>query len=100
MEKLIDKMISKGTQDVTYKEIFELNGRKVKVEVKSDSYDFQCYARVKVLDLHNGWYVLYAIPHSEMKTRSGLYYVENWKDEKYFMEDVESLKKMAKELLN
>lgn len=100
MEKLIDKMVSKGTQDVTYKEIFELNGRKVKVEVKSDSYDFQCYARVKVLDVNNGWYVLYAIPYSEMKTRSGLYYVENWKNEKYFMEDVESLKKMAKELLN
>lgn len=100
MEKLLNKMVSMGIQDITYMEIFELNGRKVKVEVKSDAFDFQCYARVKVLDVNNGWYVLYAIPYSEMKTRSGLYYAKDGKDEKYFVEDVECLKKMAKELLN
>ena len=99
MEKLLNKMLSKGTQDITYTEIFEFCGKKVEIEIKSDSFKCQSFARVKVLDVNNGWYVLYAIPFSEMKTPSGLYYVNDGKDERHFSEDIKNLKKMAKALL-
>lgn len=106
MEKLINKTITKGTQEVTYTELFEMNGKKLKLVIKSDSFDFQCYAKVMVLKQDEGWFNLCDIHYSNMKTPDQLYYKYNRdekpsiEDEKYFAEDIKALKELAKQLLN
>lgn len=105
-EKLITKTISKGSQDIIYKEVFEVDNRKLNIEIKSDSYNDQCYARISVLKPDEGWYVLHSIHYSQMKTKSELYYIlpRNEKPgiefEKYFTDDIKELKRVAEQLLD
>jgi hypothetical protein len=94
--------IGKGRQDVNYSETLRIGDRKFRVRIKSDSYDFQCYARIEALDQAElKWNVVASIHHSAMKTRDGLAYVPNnsWNTPKWFKEDRDNLIDQVQDLL-
>ena len=74
------------------------------LELKSDSYRGQCYARASVLD-NLEWRVIYFIPHAEMRTPEGFCHYLPYRDtkapnaKKEFDKDIERLKKYISELL-
>jgi hypothetical protein len=100
--KRIDKEIGLDSSDAILKEIIKYNGISLKIEIRSNSYSFQCSARISALDTNEReWNIIHSIHHSNMKTPSKLYLKS--KDRailsKYFSEDRRKLINMAKELL-
>ena len=39
-DKILEKTLSKGSQDVSYREIFEYKGHKLRIRIKSDAFAF------------------------------------------------------------
>lgn len=74
--KVIKEEYSLGTQSAHFTKIIEGdNGLKIKIDIKSDSYDFQSYARVSVFNPQSvEWNILDSVPFSNMKTPTKLYY--------------------------
>lgn len=103
-EKTIEKITYKNDgQSIRHREIYEYKNLKIKLELESDSYDIQCYARASVLDGLK-WNIIYTIPHAEMKTEKGLAYKIPYRNngsaaESEFKDDVERLKKYIREIL-
>ena len=48
-ETTIEKITYKGSQSISFREIYKLDEKRIKLEIKSDSYDQQCYANLKVV---------------------------------------------------
>lgn len=103
--QVIETVISIGSQSIEYKEIIKYKGFKLRICIKSDSYDFQCFARIGLLkDLK--WEVLEYIPHSEMQTESQLKYRPAYRGEGYknaaseFLKDRNKLIETAISLLD
>lgn len=46
-EIIIEKITYKGSQSINFREIYKLDEKRIKLEIKSDSYDQQCYAMAK-----------------------------------------------------
>jgi len=102
-ETTIEKITYKGSQSVNFREIYKLEEKRIKLEIKSDSYDQQCYARAYILK-DEKWELIYSIPYSEMKTPNGLSHFLEYRNnaklaEKEFKVDVERLKKYIEEIL-
>lgn len=102
-ETQIEKITYKGTQSVSFREIYKLDEKKIKLEIKSDSYDMQCYARAYILK-DEKWELTYSIPYSEMNTPKGLCHHVTYRHkasaaEVEFKIDVDRLKKYIKEIL-
>ena len=102
-ETTIEKITYKGTQSINFREIYKLDEKKIKLEIKSDSYDMQCYARAYILKDEN-WELIYSIPYSEMNTPNGLSHHVTYRSnasvaEKEFKMDIDRLKKYVKEIL-
>jgi hypothetical protein len=100
--KLIEKVLNKGSQSLTYREIFSLAEKKFKIIIKSDSYRSQCHAEVHALDLATlKWNIVYMIHYSNMETPESLYYVNKSQNEFFacFTKDRDNLMKMLKELI-
>jgi hypothetical protein len=94
--KTIKLEISKGSQDVIYKEILNLGKHKVQITIRSDAYNFQSSAKISVWkDLE--WSLIDSIHHGQMKTRHGLAY-DNYV-ERDFKLDRDTLLKVAKQIL-
>lgn len=73
--QFIQSDISRGQQDVNAIYIFERGPAKVRIKIRSDSHDFQSYARVELLsptDLK--WSVVGHVPFTDMKTPHKLAY--------------------------
>jgi hypothetical protein len=65
----------KGKQSIDFVEIVSIGSDKCKIEIRSDSYKFQCYARIKIFNpIEKAWNALADIHHSQMNTREGLVY--------------------------
>ena len=102
-ETTIEKITYKGSQSISFREIYKLEEKRIKLEIKSDSYDQQCYARAYILK-DEKWEPVYSIPYSEMNTPKGLCYHVTYRSnaaaaENEFKSDTERLKKYVKELL-
>ena len=104
-EKIIEDITySSSSQSITRRVIYEHKSFKIKLEVKSDGWINQCYARAYALDGLD-WKPIYSIPSKEMKTREGLCYYVPYRDEKApnakneFNRDIERLKKYITEIL-
>ncbi len=102
-EITIEKITYKGSQSISFREIFKLDEKRIKLEIKSDSYDQQCYSRAYILK-DEKWELLYSIPYSEMNTPKGLCYHVTYRSnaaaaEKEFKTDIDRLKKYVKEIL-
>ena len=104
-EKIIEDITyASSNQAISRRVIYEFKNLKVMLELKSDSYRGQCYARASVLD-NLEWRVIYFIPHAEMRTPEGLCNYLPYRDnkapnaKKEFDKDIERLKKYISELL-
>ncbi len=102
-ETTIEKITYKGSQSISFREIYKLNEKRIKLEIKSDSYDQQCYARAYILK-DEKWELIYSIPYSEMITPKGLCYHVTYRNnamaaEKEFKSDIDRLKKYVGEIL-
>ena len=102
-ETTIEKITYKGSQSISFREIYKLDEKRIKLEIKSDSYDQQCYARAYILK-DEKWEPIYSIPYSEMNTPKGLCYHVTYRSnavsaEKEFKSDIDRLKKYVKEIL-
>jgi hypothetical protein len=103
MMRCITKEIATGSQDVTFTEVLHYGAYKLKVEIKSDSYKKQCYARVKRWS-GNQWNLVHSI--NDMKTPTGLYAHQKYRkqsapgDESEFQLDRDELLRVAKEILS
>jgi hypothetical protein len=103
---VISKEIGKSGQSVIYKEITEITigdvlstkTEKILIEIKSDSYAFQSYARVSVWD-NKKWNLIDHIHHSNMATETGLAYKPFKIGEEFFNVDRNKLVKIAQTLL-
>ena len=102
-ETTIEKITYKGSQSISFREIYKLDEKRIKLEIKSDSYDQQCYARAHILK-DEKWEPIYSIPYSEMITPKGLCYHVTYRNnamaaEKEFKSDIDRLKKYVGEIL-
>ena len=102
-ETTIEKITYKGSQSISFREIYKLNEKRIKLEIKSDSYDQQCYARAYILK-DEKWEPVYSIPYSAMNTPKGLCYHVTYRSnavaaEKEFKTDIDRLKKYVGEIL-
>jgi len=102
-ETIIEKITYKGSQSINFREIYKLDEKRIKLEIKSDSYDQQCYARAYILK-DEKWELVYSIPYSEMNTPKGLCYHVTYRSnataaEKEFKTDIDRLKKYVREIL-
>jgi hypothetical protein len=109
--KQLSLSIAKNRQSIDYKEILSFNERKLRVSMKSDSYDFQCYARI---DLWNGekWHEVEHIPYGEMRTPEKLIHLSDNQpsglspqqllsnNREFFSNDRQTLLNAAKEILS
>lgn len=68
--------LSKTQQAVTYTELGTLGAHKVRISIKSDAYEEQCYARIERFDGHR-WQSVHTIAPSNMITRTKLVYSRN-----------------------
>lgn len=104
MENTIEKICyTSSNQSISYREIYKLNDKKIKLEIKSDSYHNQCYARASVLK-QDDWNIIYTIPYSLMKAPEGLHYHREYKykpenAEPSFKSDIEKLKTQVEKIL-
>lgn len=102
--EIIETTISKGSQSLEYKQLINYKGYKLRINIKSDSYEPQSYARISILkDLK--WEILDYIPSSQMSTNSELVYQPRYRQnydmaEKEFLKDSDLLVKNAIELLS
>jgi len=88
-----------NSQAMGYTEIIKIGEEKIRITIKSDSYDFQSYARVKVWNAKDKkWNFVDSISYSEMNTPAKLYYQRNKKerhDDSYYKKDRDLLLEMA-----
>jgi len=94
---------SSSSQSISFREIYQLEDKKIKLEIKSDGYRNQCYAKAYFLK-ENEWILIYSIPHSLMNTPDNLCYQPNYrhnsqKAEPEFKADIEKLKTQIKMIL-
>jgi len=75
-EEVLEPELSLGRQSLNYVEVAKVVGDNVvKIVIKSDSVDFQCYAKALIFDPDKKvWNSLCSIPYGSMKTESKLYY--------------------------
>lgn len=103
-QEIIEKICYKSSnQSLSYREIYKLNDKKIKLDIKSDSYHNQCYARAYVLK-NDEWTQIYSIPYSLMRTSEGLIYKNDYKNkpamaEINFKEDIQKLKTQTEKIL-
>lgn len=97
--QVISTSVSEGRQSVTSQDILLIDGHKIRLTIKSDSYDFQSSA---VAEVWNGatlsWNRVHSIHYAQMKTRPGLIYGPkcDWK----FGDDQVELMRVARAVLS
>lgn len=101
-DEIIFKEIHHGNQSVDYTEIIELtednNVNKLKITVKSDSYEHQSYARIYLFK-DGDWNFIERIGYSQMKTQHQLKCVKEEITDKHFEADRNKLLVIAVKLL-
>lgn len=73
--KILDRQVAKGRQSVIFNEFLETSGlHKLHIEIKSDSYDFQSFCHLFVLNKDTmQWNIIVARPYGNMETPAGLH---------------------------
>ena len=105
--KLIKEEYSIGTQSIRLKEILESkDGHKILIEILSDSYDFQSYARLSAFNKNDQkWNIIDTIAYSKMQTPPKLAYSPELKNnadnlKEYFQKDLSQLISNAELILD
>lgn len=90
-----------GSQDAIYKEVIDLQNRKLRIIIRSDAYKNQCFAKIEFLGVRSErWNELADIHYSKMDTPSELAYSKSRDDlTSLFAADRAALLKQAADLL-
>ena len=109
--KTIKEEYSLGQQSANFNQILEFpSGLRLKINIKSDSYDFQSHAKAEIFNPNTlSWNLVTNIPYSNMKTPSKLVYTISNKESSqsvlknnlstHFKQDTENLIKDCKNIL-
>jgi hypothetical protein len=103
-KELLESIIyQSSSQSLSYREIYILQDKRIKLDIKSDSYRNQCYARAYVLK-QDEWSLIYSIPYSLMQTPDSLAYHSEYKNnpklaEPKFRSDIAKLKEFTAKIL-
>ena len=102
MAKTISKEIVRVQQDVLYTETVTALDFKLKIEISSNAYDFQSYARISVFSKESlQWNVVASIQGPAMKTPHGLYAQRaDGTQERHFVADRKELIRQAGNILD
>ena len=100
---VIESIYFSGSQSVSYREIYKQKDKKIKVELKSDAYLSQSFARASVL-INDKWEVVYNIPASLLSFEEKLIYKPGYNNKpelaaKEFKKDVDKLKEQTAQIL-
>ena len=91
--------ISVSRSDVEYISVMNFKGHSIRINVRSNSYEHQCYARVSVFNPQLlQWNLLDYIPYTEMTTPKGLCHQSGKAAsvlETQFVQDVDNLLERA-----
>jgi hypothetical protein len=69
------QIFGKGHQDVVLTELLNYGDKRIRISIRSDSYKFQCYARLECFDsAAMKWNVVVYRPHADMQTPEKLVY--------------------------
>jgi hypothetical protein len=95
--KTIDKQCCKRSQSLDYVEVLVLGRDRIRIEIRSDSYKEQCYARCKLWS-GGQWQLIHNIMPQEMTTPSELVYKKT-AAENDFLKDRTRLLNVAEQVL-
>jgi hypothetical protein len=99
--RTIDRQVTHGSQDLTYVEVLMLRDHRLRVEIRSDAYEDQSYARIKRWD-GNQWQFLHDLGRGVRKTPAKMHYKDpaiHGSQEAVFLKDRDTLVKLAGEIL-
>jgi len=102
MKTITAAEIGKGKQSVNFTETVEIKGKKIRINIKSDAYDFQSYAKAQGFNPDTmTWTEVASIHFSKMKTPKELIYHPNNEglNAKWFKDDRDTLINEVKKLL-
>lgn len=92
--------IAKGRQSVNAQQIFSIGGAKIRVRIKSDAYDFQSYATAEVWSAESlSWNEVHSIQPANMATQHGLAYKPTAPHAGDFLQDIDTLVRVAAEVI-
>lgn len=75
---LLEEAINQGRQDVTARRILSLGDFNVRLTIRSDSYQFQSFARAEVWSQATlSWNQVHSTHYAEMATPEGLCHLPN-----------------------
>lgn len=90
--EVISEDVSKGRQDVVKTWVLAVGTQKIRIQIKSDSYDFQSHARAEIWDdQKKGWNFVHSIHFGNMATKDKLFYSPAWQSPANFKADYEEL---------
>ena len=93
--------IGKGSQDVIFKELIDLDGFKLRISIRSDFYVEQCHAKIEIFDVGSFcWNHLADIHSSLMRTHEELKHTPNYRNISLFARDRASLLNQAVSILD
>ena len=88
----LDVSISLDDSDVNFVALLAVAGHKVRLRIRSNSYDFQCYAYADAWSKSDlRWQNIGDIGHGSMQTPSGLYVRKDWSSRTHFEADARRL---------
>jgi len=94
--KSLDVKIAKGTQSVNFIELLQIGSDKLRLEIKSDSSDFQSYARISAWSpSEKKWNFLESVPFGIMNTPAKLIYKREEATAANFAQDRAELIRLA-----
>jgi hypothetical protein len=91
MAKIISTYVAAGRQSVSYQQVLQAGTSTLRVDIVSDSYKFQCSARVSRWDGVQ-WHVVHFLHHDTMKTREGLVYIQGASERDFAADRAELLR--------
>lgn len=75
---ILAPQVALGRQSTEYREMITIDGKKLQISIKSDSYKFQSHARIHVWKGDSdGWTLVHSIHFEQMKTPAELVYHPN-----------------------
>ncbi|MBP9689620.1 MAG: hypothetical protein KBE91_08420 [Bacteroidia bacterium] len=102
--KVILEEISKGRQNVFVQKIIQGTNNLIRLDLNSDSYDFQCYSKIYIFDkTTNKWNVLYNNCNHLIPSKLAYSISTNQSPEillPQFSNEIRHLRKIASQLLN
>lgn len=99
---LMEETVNEGRQDVIARRILSLGDFKVRLTIKSDSYQFQSFARAEVWNPATlSWNQVHSLHYTEMTTPEGLCHYPNKSGLKitHFTRDFDRLLTMVKQII-